>query len=237
MSLEWDSGWIEFAARLVGTVMVLVPAFGVQSVPVARAGSITVCEGGSCDYLTIQAAVHAANPGDAISVLGEEHTEGGILVNKRVTIVGGSAGGTVVQAAEAEGQADDRVFEIAPSAEVVIEDMTIRYGEVTGSPAQGGGILNRGTLRLKRATVTANDAVGSQGDPGGRAEGGGIYNEGLLEVVGCTISSNEARGGNGASGGDGGDAHGGGLFSMGGSVTVVNGTISGNTARGGGGGG
>jgi hypothetical protein len=237
-ALSNRGGWrVGVAVRLVSTLVVLgllVLALRPSRLPATSSGSITVCEDVSCDHSTIQGAVDAADPGDVISVLDEEHTESGILVNKRVTIVGGNAGGTVVQAAEAEGQAVDRVFEIAAGADVVIEDVTIRYGQATGSPAQGGGILNRGSLELKRATIRANDAVGGRGDPGGRAEGGGIYNRGVLMIEACTLSGNEARGGSGASAGDsGGDAHGGGLFTVSTSVTVVNSTVSGNTARGG----
>ena len=222
------------AAGLVGVVVALVPVLGLRPGPTRGAGFITVCKGSSCDHHTIQAAVHAANAGDTIKVLEEEHTESGILVDKSLKIAGGNIVRTVVQAAEVEGQASERVFEIAGSADVVVEDMIIRHGRVIGNLARGGGILNRGILELRRVTVMANEAIGTPGDPGGKAEGGGIYNEGTLDIVGCTVSGNEARGGDGASTGDnGGEAHGGGLFSIDGSVAVVNTTVSGNKARGG----
>jgi hypothetical protein len=205
----------------------------------AQADSITVCAS-DCDYKTIQAAVDASSTdaGASIAVLDAFHTESGIQVDKSITIAGTNPAGTTVQADTAEGLASERVFEIPGGVDVIIQDMTIRYGSVTGSPARGGGILNQGTLKLERVTVLGNHALGSRGDPGGTAEGGGIYNDGAVQIVSSTISGNEARAGDGTPGDNGGNARGGGLFSTdGGSLTVVNSTVSSNTARGGAGGG
>ncbi len=184
-------------------------------IPIAHADTITVCASG-CDYTTIQTAINAAstNNGDTINVTAATHTEAGIVVNKSVTITGEGASSTIVQAHTSEGAASDRVFAIDGGATVTIQDMTIRHGKTTGSPAQGGGVYNSGALTLQRVTVIANLANGDLGAPGGAAEGGGVYNDGSLTVLNSTISDNTAQGGNGgSSGADGGNGRGGGIAS------------------------
>jgi hypothetical protein len=202
----------------------------------AQRETITVCAS-TCVHKTIQAAVDdpSTDAGDTIQVLDATHTESGIVVNKSVTIIGTSPSGTIVQAEMMGSPADDRVFRIESGAIVTIRDMTIRHGRASGSPAQGGGILNDGTLTLVRVAVTDNLALGSDGNPGGPAEGGGICNNGTLTVVSSVVSSNDAQAGDGSSSGaDGGDGHGGGIANgTGRALTVVNSTVSGNAARGG----
>jgi hypothetical protein len=233
------TGWFvgHRSIRLVSAAALLVISiwFGPQSYS-ARADAITVCAA-DCDYSTIQAAVDDAStgPGDTIQVLDAIHTESGIVVNKSVTIVGASAWGTIVQAGLERSPAGDRVFRIESGATVAIRDMTIRHGRASGSPAQGGGILNDGTLTLERVAVTDNLAIGPNGNPGEPAAGGGIYNNGSLIVVRSVVSNNNAEAGDGSSSGaDGGDGHGGGIANgTGGTLTVINSTISGNRAVGG----
>jgi hypothetical protein len=187
--------------------------------------------------MTIQTAIDNpfAGAGDTIHVLNATHTEGGIVVTKSVTIVGTSTAGTIVQAELDGSLADNRVFRIETGATVTIRSMTIRHGRATGSPARGGGILNKGSLTLERVAVTDNLALGSRGNPAGSAEGGGIYNNGSLILFKSVVSNNVAEAGDGSSSGaDGGDGHGGGIANgTGGTLTLINSTISGNAAMGG----
>jgi hypothetical protein len=219
----------------LGLACLLIAAAWLFALPLrsVRAGTITVCASG-CDYDTIQGAIDAASTDvrDIISVEDAVHTEAGIVVDKEVLIFGEGASSTIVQADDGPDTAVDRVFTIAPGVSVTIQDMTIRYGRAAGSPARGGGILNNGTLTLKRVAVRDNRAVGSEASPGGKAEGGGIFNDGSLTVVQSTVSGNEAQAGDGAySGVDGGDGHGGGIANgEDGSLMVTNSTISGNSA-------
>jgi uncharacterized repeat protein (TIGR01451 family) len=93
-----------------------------------------------------------------------------------------------------------------------------------------------------------NPKIGpSIGGAGGVALGGGIANEGgTVTILNSTISGNEADAGNGGSGGkatqnlsdaspggNGGAAEGGGLASLGGTMTILNSTFSANAAKGG----
>jgi hypothetical protein len=202
----------------------------------AQVDPITVCAG-ECDHKTIQAAIDdpSTDAGDTIRILNATHTEAGIAVTKSVTIVGANASGTIVQAHEDKDAASDRVLTVVGGASATIQNVTVRHGKVTGSPARGGGILNEGSLTLEKVAVTDNLAIGSDSNPGGSAEGGGIYNNGLLILVRSVVSNSGAEAGNGSSSGaNGGDGHGGGIANgPGGALTAVNSTISGNRAVGG----
>ena len=79
----------------------------------------------------------------SIEVRDAAHTEAGITVSKNLTIQGLGVGSTTVQAAASEGTASNRVFAISAGTTVTIQDMTIRYGRVTGDPAEGGRHLQR----------------------------------------------------------------------------------------------
>lgn len=122
------------------------------------------------------------------------------------------------------GNNASRVFNITNGASVAMHGVVIANGKAadgndnpsgTGGPgANGGGILNSGTLSLLSCTVTGNRAgdggAGSSfGTVGGAAgAGGGIFSSGALVLVSSTVRGNQA--GNGASdyygspGGDGG---------------------------------
>jgi hypothetical protein len=192
------------------------------------AGHVTVC-GSGCDYASIAVALLNVSAGGTIEVLDAAHTEAGIVVDKDVTIAGLGASDTTVQAHATRGAATQRVFRISAGAEVTIQDLMIRHGNVSGGSPQGGGILNHGTLTLERVAVTANDAVGMSGTFGGTARGGGVYSDGDLSVLDSTISLNSAQGGAGDA--VGGDGEGGGLYAGGDSARLVNVTVSGNDVR------
>ena len=176
----------------------------------------------------------------------------------------------------------DRALEVEAGATVTITDLTINGGhaqagqpgasatsgtaEPGGPGANGGGILNDGTLTVLDAAVTNSQAgaggaggfsgasftdpavIGGPGGDGG--QGGGIFNSGTLALTGATLAGNQ--GGAGGGGGEGGQDNvaspsgvggaggaggaGGGVANDGGSLTINGTTINGNTAGGGGGG-
>jgi len=147
----------------------------------AEATTRQVCSSG-CAYASIQAAVNAANAGDTIMLLDALHTEGGIVVGTDLTIMGDQLNPPVIQAATAPGIAVDRVLEIQPNADVVLQDLVIRHGHpvIDG----GGGILNAGDLRLLRTEIVSNDGNGGPG--------GGIFSTGPLELEDSLVSGNAA---------------------------------------------
>ncbi len=165
----------------------------------------------------------------------------------------------------------DRVLTIAAAAKVTLDQLTATGGHspdgATGSPshctpcgsrafpgspgANGGGILNQGSLALLNAVVGGNraGAGGAGGTPsisldGGTGaaggSGGGVYNTGTTNATVSTISGNLAGdggaggnpGGNEQTGGDGAaGGEGGGLDNEnGGTLSVDRSTVTGNHA-------
>jgi hypothetical protein len=95
--------------------------------------------------------------------------------------------------------------------------IAIKQSTLSGNraSANGGGISNVGTLTIMLSTLSGNSAT----------NGGGIYNNNSLTVRQSTLSTNSA------------DTVGGGIASVGGTLTVTQSTFSGNTAASFGGGG
>jgi len=98
-----------------------------------------------------------------------------------------------------------------------------------GGGADGGGIYNAAgaSLTMTACTLSGNMAQGGNGavdtatkipfgEPGGFAAGGGIENDGSMIISACLLDGNVATGGNGggngANGGDGAEAVGGGVI-------------------------
>ncbi len=108
-----------------------------------------------------------------------------------------------------------RIFHIASSGELTLNNVTIRNGSDPG--AEGGGIFNLGNLNINNSTITrnSNDADG----------GGGIYNDGnAVTIINSTISDNTTNFG------------GGGIRIFSGTLNITDSTISGNTSENSGGG-
>jgi CSLREA domain-containing protein len=129
----------------------------------------------------------------------------------------------------------DRIFAVAPSANVKLVDLIIAGGIAT----RGGAIFNEGTLLVERTTIRSS----------GAEDGGAIFNRGALTLSGSTLRDNIAlfSGGaifNHAAGtlsissstlaGNRAGSDGGGLAFAGGEATIQNSTFSGNQAGAGG---
>lgn len=112
----------------------------------------------------------------------------------------------------------------------------------------GGAIANFGTLNLEASTLAKNSAIGAAGGfagfsgpvSGTAAFGGGLYNGGTVQAINNTFFQNECLGGvfpfsgsPGASSSRGGDAWGGAVFNIAGSLDLMHQTFAGNVARGG----
>lgn len=111
-----------------------------------------------------------------------------------------------------------------------------------GGNGLGGGIYNRGTLRLERVTMSGNAALGGAGGSGGNGgsgSGGGRGGDGVDFGIGGSWGGDGARGGNGAAGAAasaGGEGAGGAIYNHGGTVSLSASTLSKNRAQGGNGG-
>src|SRR5262245_19053306 len=104
-------------------------------------------------------------------------TTGELTIDKDLTIPGPGADVITVS-----GNNASRVFEVVPAVTVAISGLTIADGRPVGGTAQGGGILNRGTLVVIGSTLSGNAAY----------VGGGIYTQGALTLTNSTLSGNNA---------------------------------------------
>lgn len=147
-----------------------------------------------------------------------------LLINKNLTI-----DGTGADRISISGKNASRVFEIASGAVVEIEGLAIANGL---TDANGGGIVNQGTLTVNNSILRNNSAN----------YGGAIHNTGTLTVNNSTLKDNSATSGGGAIYGDWGSvsiAHstidrnsslqGGGISNFS-NLTVTNSTLSNNSA-------
>ncbi|MGH7717294.1 MAG: Ig-like domain-containing protein, partial [Gemmatimonadaceae bacterium] len=207
----------------------------------------------------LRQAIDAAANGDVVLLPAGSYavTLGEVPVNVSVTIMGSvGAPGTVTVSAGG----NSRIFNIGSVAfgvPVSIQGLTLsagqaRDGEASGDAgANGGAILNLGTLSMSNSVVTgsrAGDGAGGTGSANGGAggDGGAIWSLGGLVIQSTTFASNRAGdggnggtpsgisqsgGGNGAVGGDGGA-----IWSAG-ATTILGSTFTGNDAGSGGNGG
>jgi hypothetical protein len=160
--------------------------------------------------------------------------------------------GDIIERSTAKRTLPFRLFAVGGS--LTMSDLTLQGGLTFGSPypAIGGAIYNQGALTLHGVTVQNNTALGGDAIRGSHAEGsaafgGGIYSVGVLTLEGCTVRNNMAIGGQGDDGFSdygfffypgrkGGNAWGGGLFCVGGTVSINGTSFTGNSAKGGTGG-
>src|SRR5262249_36001492 len=164
-----------------------------------------------------------------------------IAANENLTILGGAS---TIERKSSGGTPAFRLFDVAAGASLTLENVTLQGG-LDSDWARGGAVYNQGSLTLHRVTVQNNTAQGRDGvavwnspGRGGPAMGGGVYSIGILTMEGCTLQNNAALGGKGSNpekgfltepgnghpripGGDGGDAHGGGLY-VSGTATIRN---------------
>jgi len=156
--------------------------------------------------------INDAQPGDTITfapaVSGRiKLTSGELVVGNNLTILGPGAKVLAV-----DGNGSNRVFHITGGS-VAISGLTITNGSAIN--ANGGGILNYGTLRLSNCSIVGNVAS---------TWGGGIQNQGVLSAWNCAIAQNVAFNTNvffAAAGGGINNAS---------SATLVNCTIANNNA-------
>jgi predicted outer membrane repeat protein len=163
-------------------------------------------------------------------------TRGELDLKQNVTIQG-IAGPAI------SGHLASRVFEVAKGVDATLDDLTITAGGATSKSsggANGGGILNYGTLTLNGCTLSGNkaDAGAALYNHGGnvamdnttltnnsaQSSGGAICSAyfGTVSVTDSTLSHNSAR-------------NGGAIWFDDGTVTLTGDTFSSNTATGHGG--
>jgi hypothetical protein len=132
-----------------------------------------------------------------------------------------------------------RLFEVASTGHLRLEDTTLENGSIVGSAGSSGN------------NSFVSGGTGGAGTSGDDAEGGAIYNAGALELVQVVLAGNSVTGGSGGQGGNGGggvptggpgglggnggNARGGAIYSSG-TVYATESTLNANLATGGTGG-
>src|SRR5947209_4245203 len=182
----------------------------VGSSPAANTRPVTtLADSGPGSLRAIIAASSDGDTADCRSLAGTISLTSGALTNGRAMIILGPGAKILT----ISGNTSSRVFNILSSVTgvgTVISGLTLSGGFIHSVPsgpvvtrAQGGGILNAGTLTLMSCTITANLALGagdiSSIDPGGYGEGGGIFSSGTLTLLNCQVRNNSAAGGPAAS--------------------------------------
>ncbi len=128
---------------------------------------------------SLRRAIFDASPGDILDLRRLSGTisltSGELTVSKDLSIYGSDTNHLVIS-----GNDSSRVINVTTGT-VSLVNLTITGGNAAGN---GGGIINTGTLLLKRVTISGNTGT----------NGGGIYNDGALTMKNCTVSNNDASG-------------------------------------------
>lgn len=138
---------------------------------------------GICDTdCGLREAILSAAPGTIIQVPADRFlltldTE--IVIDKPLTIRGAGADQTFIESSNTLASSTVRIFRVT-SENVVISDLTIRHGSVSGD---GGAILNEGGLTIENSILTNNHAS---------INGGAVANKGTLHLMNTTIIDNDA---------------------------------------------
>ncbi len=129
--------------------------------------------------------------------------------------------GATIQRSTATPTPSFRILQISGGATVNCNGLIIRDGKATGNfpNSVGGGIFNfQSTLTLTNCVLRENTGL----------FGGGLYNNGgAVDVRSCLVEKNHGLGTSNNTG------IGGGLFSLGGTLTLLASTVQGNTCDGG----
>jgi CSLREA domain-containing protein len=180
--------------------------------------AVDACPAGSgADTITLPAGTYT------LRLLGGSENaarSGDLDLTSDLTLTGAGVTTTII-----DGNAIDRVFDIAGTARVTITQLTIRNGTTAGGTSacsggdfeedSGGGILNCGALTLIETAVRGNVAG---------INGGGIFSSGSLLLLTSTVD------GNSTNCRDCDHSDGGGLWNLG-TATVRRSTISGNHSQ------
>jgi hypothetical protein len=125
----------------------------------------------------------------------DENRSGDLDLAGQITLLGDGQESTRIAA-----KLIDRVLDVQPGAVATFTDISLREGQAElGQP--GGGVRNRGELKLDNVTVSTNYAgAGRMADPPGApaqagGNGGGIFNSGQLTLLYSRVANNRAGAG------------------------------------------
>ena len=178
-----------------------------------RGANCDVCQDErSCAFSSIQAAIRAATTANpTVRVCNGTYQET-VVIDRTVTLLGvPNAGGRPTIDAKGNGT----TLTVNEGVTAVLFNLTLTGGHAPS----GGGVVNRGNLRLQGCEVSGNDAAGQT-----FGNGGGVLNtqQGILFAADTIVRKNNAKA-------DG--SMGGGLFNDHGQVTLSDCLVSDNEAK------
>jgi hypothetical protein len=208
--------------RLAAVALVGVVAFGCTGVGESAAKADRLCVGGPHCYVTIQAAVNAAEVGQTIRI-GSGTFAGGVTIDRSVNLIGAGATATRISG----GGPVVTIGSASATPTVTLSDLTVTGGDTSSDPqaprcgpdvptcgqeypgvtALGGGIeAFAGTnVTIRDSVVSGNRAVPNGGVPSVHAicpgdvpcrasfgDAAGIDDWGAMTLIGTNVSDNHA---------------------------------------------
>ncbi|MGD0941242.1 MAG: choice-of-anchor Q domain-containing protein [Terracidiphilus sp.] len=179
--------WVRRAAAAFAVTLLVSACASAATIFVAKSGTDDPGCGTTRDSacLTIQYAVNNSHPGDHISIEPGVYSEL-VTINQNLTLRGSKRKETII-----DGAQSGTVVTINAGVTATIERLTVRNGNAlfVGGQANAGGILNDGTLTLRKSVVTGNTNALPVGLNFG-SQGGGIENGGVLTIDSSDITYN-----------------------------------------------
>lgn len=204
----------------------LLEAFNAAEFDISVDGSVA---GNGADVIEFAPSLFLG--GDQISLLPSmvfnAQNMSAMAVSTDVTILGPSGEHGLTLAMSDLG----RHFDVLATGKLTLERLTLTDGKTFAGKnsvvGQGGAIFNAGEVTIRASLLSGNNVAG--GDDGG-AYGGAIFNTGTLTIVNSTFAMNTAKGGPQVMGTGPGEALGGAIFNLNGTVEISNSTFSANQA-------
>ncbi|MEM8996535.1 MAG: hypothetical protein AAGF23_17240 [Acidobacteriota bacterium] len=198
-----------------------IAAVALLGASAAGAATLDVCASG-CTYSSVATAIASAASGDTVELANQTFYEGGITVDKSLTVRG-------LNMATIDAQGHGWVFKVRSGHLVDFENLTLLGGTFAridnagsldlsnvqilgqGQTSTMGGVLNRAAGSL---WIGGNSVIASNGST---FAGGGLSNYGDLVITNTTVIGNHGK-------------NGGGVWNRLGTVTVLASSFSFNTA-------
>jgi hypothetical protein len=183
--------WVRRAAAAFAVTLFVSASASAATIFVAKSGADAPGCGARHDSacLTIQYAINSSQPGDHIRIEAGVYSEL-LTISQNLTLRGAGREETII-----DGAQSGTVVTINANVTTALERLAIRNGEALFADGQpnAGGILNNGTLTLRKSLVTGNTNNLSPGLSFG-LQGGGIENNGVLTIDASDITYNNGHG-------------------------------------------
>lgn len=125
---------------------------------------------------TLRSAIQSAQENDTITFDLTVLLSSYITINKNIVITGTSENAII------DASNNDRIFDIASTATVTLNNITLKNGNVSADNGFGGAIINNGTLHINNCIIENCTAF----------NGGAIYTSGFYTINQSQFNNNES---------------------------------------------